>query len=361
MTAGGALAPGRPRWPVTMLTGMLGSGKTTLLRHALSEPKMTGTVLLINEIGEIGIDHHLIERIDGETILLRGGCLCCAFRADLPQTLNVMRNRWLQDGTFDMQRVIVETTGLADPDPILLQLATNPLIKDDFPLSRVVVTVDAQHASDQIRRRRESQRQIAIADQVILTKSDVALPDATATVERMIRSLNPHAPVIRVIGGRLAPRDWVGTSAGRSLVGFSMCSATAHDLSEIDTLSLTAETPLGWSEFEPVLANIITEFGRALLRLKGILNVSESERPVVIHGVHHVFYPVEFLDCWPDADHRSRLVIVVESPASSRDRILDLLTAGGSAWQLAGGHPHPASPEKPLPLSGQSSQHDGVR
>ena len=256
-----------------------------------------------------------------------------------------------------MQRIIVETTGLANPDQILLQMATNPLIKDDFPLSRVVVTVDAQHAVDQIGHRPEAGRQIAVADQIILTKTDIAVPEAVQAVEQQVRELNPHASLARVIGGRLAARHWLGGAAGRSWAGLQAHPPARHDLSEIRTLSLIAETPLDWPKVEQGLAKVIAEFAPALLRLKGILNVAASERPMVIHGVHHAFYPVEFLDRWPDADHRSRLVLVVDGLAARCDRLFDLLTSDGIAWHCVGGHPVHASPAQP----GFSHEHEGVR
>lgn len=338
---------GPPRWPVSLLTGMLGSGKTTLLRHLLADPALRGTAILINEIGEIGLDHHLVERIDGETVLLQSGCLCCTLRADLPQTLSALRRRWLTQGSLDLQRVIVETTGLADPGPILVQLATNPLIAQDFPLAGVATTVDAQHGAAQIAARPEARYQIAVADTIVLTKTDCVDAAVGGEMETKVRQLNAAATILsggeRAVSANIflgrdlmrgdAIRAWAGDS-GLSVAAIStpLPGHLSHSHGGIGTLSLRAEKALDWQATSLCLAAIVDEFKLDLLRLKGILNVAGSDRPTVVHGVHDVIYPLDQLATWPDADHRSRLVFVIDAMGTRRARLLELATSTGIDW-----------------------------
>jgi len=334
---------GPPRWPVTLLSGMLGSGKTTVLRYAIKQESMRGTALLINEIGEIGIDHDLIERIDGETVLLRGGCLCCSLRADLPQTLNALRRRWLADETLDLRRVVIETTGLAEPGPILMQLAGNPLIAADFPLESVAVTADAQYGAAQLEARPEARRQIACADRILLTKTDVAAQDATRDLRCSILQVNAAAEVIEVTAGVLNPDRWIGAGVGwqsatQSRFDHRLPSHSPpriHGSTVIGALSLFADAALNWRAFERCVASIVDIFGADLLRLKGILHVAGVAEPVVIHGVHHIIYPIDHLAVWPNEDRRSRLVLILDGFLSARERIVALLGATGIVWSIA--------------------------
>lgn len=335
---------GPPRWPVTLLTGMLGSGKTTLLRHILLDPAMRGTAVLINEIGEIGIDHHLIERIDGETVLMRSGCLCCTMRADLPQSLNALRRRWVGDDRLDLRRVVIETTGLAAPGSILRELATNPLVAGDFPLSAVVATVDAQHAVRQTRSHEEARQQIAVADIIVLTKTDLASEATTAAVRRDVSGLNRRAPVIAVTSGVVDARRLMVADGDRK----EDIGAYVDDIPErlrrgthaphngIGTLSLEARDPLVWAALTAFLSGLVAEFAPSLLRFKGILNVSGSDLPVVVHGVHDAFYPAETLKAWPTQDHNSRLVLILDHMVRQRESLHRLIGSSGIDWSIAG-------------------------
>lgn len=340
---------GPPRWPVTVLTGTLGSGKTTLLRRLLADPALRGTAVVINEIGEIGLDHHLVERIDGETLLLAGGCLCCSLRADLPRTLSALRRRWLTEGALDLRRIVVETTGLADPGPILVQLATNPLIAADFPFAGVVTTVDARHGAAQLATRTEARRQLAVADRIVLTKTDLVPAPTCRTVEIMVRQFNAVAPIVPAhaapadifLGADFARgeaiRRWAGHSAPELPDVFSAAAPLLpHDRTGIGALALCAEGALDWPALEQCLAAVSAAFAPDLLRLKGILNVAGSERPTVVHAVHDAFYPLSQLAAWPDADHRSRLVLIVDALASRRTRLLELATSTGINWRPVG-------------------------
>lgn len=336
---------GPPRWPVTLLTGMLGSGKTTLLRRLLADSSLSGTAVLINEIGEIGLDHHLVERIDGETILLPGGCLCCTLRADLPRTLSALRRRWLGDGTLDLRRVVVETTGLADPGPILAQLATHPLISADFPLAGVVATVDAQFGAAQLASRQEAWRQIAVADHIVLTKTDLVTTPVHRDIEGLVRALNAAVPIVPgasaaadvFLASGFTPGEaiwWWAGNPGPSVAGIpGRAFSLVHGASGIGTLALRTETALDWGAFQHGLEAVCSEFAPDLLRLKGILNVKGSARPIVVHAVHDACYPAANLAAWPDTDHGSRLVLIVNGLAASRARLLALACSGGVDWR----------------------------
>lgn len=274
----------RLQWPVSVLTGMLGSGKTTILRRVLGDPAMRGTAVLVNEIGEIGIDHLLIERIDGEAVLMRSGCLCCTLRADLPQTLNALRRRWLGDDTLELRRIVIETTGLARPGPILRELAQNPLVAGDFPLASVTTTVDAQHALKQLPARTETREQLAVADIVVLTKTDIVDATTRLAVLHEIASVNPDAPVIvgaesAVEVQRIFPLG-PAASAGalrrsRNTVAASLPDITLrptpsvlHSHDGIGTLALRAVNPVAWEGLMALLANLVGELAPSLLNSK---------------------------------------------------------------------------------------------
>lgn len=343
----------RLQWPVSVLTGMLGSGKTTILRRVLGDPAMRGTAVLVNEIGEIGIDHLLIERIDGEAVLMRSGCLCCTLRADLPQTLNALRRRWLGDDTLELRRIVIETTGLARPGPILRELAQNPLIAGDFPLASVTTTVDAQHALKQLPARTEAREQLAVADIVVLTKTDIVDATTRLAVRREIVSLNPDAPVI--VGAEsavevqrifpLAPAAMAGVRRGwpdainataSPDITFHPTPHILHSHDGIGTVALRAFHPVAWDALMALLTNLVGELAPSLLRFKGIFEVAGADQPVVVHGVHDSVYPAEMLQNWPDGERGSRLVLVIDGLAKHRGRIAEIATASDIAWTVTG-------------------------
>lgn len=310
--------------PMSVLTGFLGSGKTTLLAQLLRQPDMGLSAVIINELGEVGLDHILVERIEGEVCLLQSGCVCCSLRGDLEQALQKLIDQRERGLIPRFDRVLIETTGLADPAPILQLALTSPMIQRYFRLDAVVTTVDAVHGERQLDEHPESVKQAALADRILLTKTDLVAPQALAALEARIAALNPAAPRWRVLHGRIeaarlfdadptrhggAGGDvarWLGPVAGGHAHAHG---AHRHD-SRIDHFSLRFDEPLDWSLVAEWLSDLSANSGDKLLRIKGVLDLVGEPRPVAIHGIHHTFHPPVALAAWPGPDRRSRIVFI---------------------------------------------------
>lgn len=299
------------RTPVTVLTGFLGSGKTTLLNGLLRQQALGDTAVIINEFGEIGLDHLLVERVDGELVLLQSGCICCTVRSDLEAALRKLLAARDAATIPSFRRVMIETTGLADPAPIMQMLIANPLVAHFCTLGGVVATVDAPYGTRHIADMREARKQVALADRIVLTKLDLAAHERPA-LEAALRSLNPAAPIVVADRGVVAAEAVMCPGSATTRVAEEIHDhgrhAHAHDAR---SFVLTADAPLDWLEVQSWLAQLRSAFGAQLLRVKGILNLRDEAAPVVIHGVHHIFHPPVRLRAWPDDDHRSRLVFIV--------------------------------------------------
>jgi len=326
--------------PVSVLTGFLGSGKTTVLRHLLTRPGMDRTAIVINEFGEIGLDHHLLRKIDETTVLLQSGCLCCTVRDDLVSTLRELffKRRAGEIPAFD--RVIVETTGLADPAPIIHTLMRDALLGMAYRLDGVIATVDAVNGEATLDAQEEAVKQAAMADRILLTKVDLAAPAQVAALTRRLRALNPAAPILEVRDGAVEPAALFNAGLydpeSRTLEVRRWLKAEAygdggahhhdhnhdhdHDHAPLDrnrhdarirAFCVTYERPLDWERFADWVEMVILAHGRNLLRIKGILNVAGEAAPVVVHGVQHLFHPPVQMEAWPDEDRRSRLVFIV--------------------------------------------------
>jgi G3E family GTPase len=287
--------------PVALVTGFLGSGKTTLLSRLLAHPDMGETAVIVNELGEVGIDHHLLRRVDERTVLLPSGCLCCALRGDLADELRDLIARRDTGEIPPFRRVVVETTGLANPTPIVYTLLSEPLVKHHYSLEGVVTTVDAQHGL----RHEESVLQAAAADTLVITKTDLADP---APVAAQLRRLNPLAPIVETTFGDVAPADLFRGAEQRDPRDFEYDVAHEH-AHEPRALCLTFDEPLDWTAFGIWLTMLLQARGNDLLRVKGLLNVG-LEGPIVLNGVQHVVHPPEHLPAWPDDDRRSRIVFI---------------------------------------------------
>lgn len=321
------MAPGDARLPVNILTGFLGSGKTTVLRHVLRDPAFADTAVLINEFGEVGLDHLLVGALDEAPVLLASGCICCSIRGDLSRAMRDLFARRQRGDVPPFRRVIVETTGLADPVPILATLTADLVIRRHFRPGNIVATLDALHAERGLVRHAEVARQAAIADRLIVTKADLATPAAAARLGDMLRRLNPAAPVMEAIHGAVDPdilighdigtpetklmeaRRWMqgggaGAPAGRA-------DGTRHG-GAITSFCLRLPGKLDWSAFGLWLSMLAHRHGEKLLRVKGILDVEDSETPVAIHAVQHVIHAPEHLPEWPDAERGSRIVFITE-------------------------------------------------
>ena len=289
------------RTPVALVTGYLGSGKTTLIRHLLESPAMGETAVIVNELGEIGIDHAILRRVDERTVLLASGCLCCTLRGDLADELRDLVDRRDAGEVPPFRRVVVETTGLADPAPIVNTLLVEPLVRHQYLLETIVATVDAQHGL----RGAESVRQAAAADVLIVTKTDLA--DGVG-VETELRELNPVAEVVRVVGGEIHPDRLLGGAGNPCVYSTQALSAHVHD-DEVRSVSVVLDRPVDWLGFGVWLTMLLHARGREILRVKGLLDIG-GEGPLLVNAVQHVVHPPEHLGAWPDDDRRSRLVFI---------------------------------------------------
>jgi G3E family GTPase len=303
--------------PVTVLTGFLGAGKTTVLNHLLRQPAMARTAVLVNEFGEIGIDHLLVEKLDENTVLLNAGCLCCTVRGDLVRVLRDFLPRARRD---EISRIVIETTGLAEPVPILATLMTDPVVASAYQLDGVVTVIDAVAGETNLAERPEAVRQIAVADRIVVTKTDFADP---VSLLRHVESLNPGAPVIIARHGAVDPVAILNAglfnaaSKTPDVAGWLRAEAHAHHHHDHDervtSFCLTFDRPLHWQGIGLWLEMLIQTRGKDLLRIKGILNLAGQDRPVVIQAVQHVLHPPVLLSAWPDGEPRtSRIVFITQ-------------------------------------------------
>lgn len=321
--------------PVAIVTGFLGSGKTTLIARLLRHPAFARTALIVNEFGEIGLDHELVAASDEQLLTLSTGCLCCAVRGDLLTTLLDLQARRAA-GEIAYDRVLIETSGLADPAPILQALMADRDVVQHHAIDTMVTLVDAQHGAITLDRHPEARRQAALADQLLLTKTDVT--GDTDALRARLALLNPTAHLIQAVAGDIAPDAlFAATDATARAARFT----TLPDLAApspflqaahsdgITTFSLLRETPLPALALTLWLEALVEHCGERLLRLKGLVNVAEMPgRPALIHGVRHVFAVPEWLERWPSADQRTRIVFIAEAvPQHFPARLLDAIEA----------------------------------
>ena len=332
-----------PKIPVVIITGFLGSGKTTLLNHLVKQPHMKMTAIIINEFGEIGIDHLLVETSSEEMIEINNGCICCTVRGDLQDKLGSL-SMWLDAGRIPpVERVIVETTGLADPAPIMHTLMTDEHLLNRYRLGGVVTLVDAIAGSSSIRQFPEAVKQIAIADQLIFSKTDLVESlsgrDSYRQLKERVRQINPRASAHEVANGAIDPEDlmpddtedteevladlsqWMDSaeeSRHEADCGdhpHAHTHAHTHEANQsgIRTFLIELDEPVDRDRFNEFMQNLALEFGENLLRIKGLLNVADRpDQPAVVHGVQHVFFPIRWLDRWPGEDRTSKLVFITQ-------------------------------------------------
>ncbi len=334
--------------PVTVVTGFLGSGKTTLLGRVLLEPSMSDTAVLVNEFGEVGLDHHLLRRVDERTVLLGSGCVCCTTREDLVDALMELLNMDQRDEIPRLNRVVVETTGLADPAPILHTIFTDPVLQHHFSVDLVLTTVDAVNGNFHLERNPESFKQVAAADKIVVTKTDIAEPNSVKGLVSRLRGINPSARVIEAAFGavdvdELFRPDGVGTHAAPAYLAGE--ADDPHDVGETYSVSVTFDGSIDWTAFGIWFSMLLHARGEDVLRVKGLVDVGEAG-PVVINGVQHIIHPPQHLDEWPDEDHRSRIIFITK-----RIRPEELLNSLRAFRGLLGAQPLPlhAAPSVSFP------------
>jgi G3E family GTPase len=301
--------------PTTVLTGFLGSGKTTLLRRALISPALADTAVIINEIGEIAIDHHLVDFVEGSVLELPGGCLCCAVREDLARTLRSLLDRRESGEIRQFRRIVIETTGLADPAPILFTLGADPMLDHCLHLAGVVTLIDAVNGADTLDRFAEAGRQAALADALVITKTDL-VPLGAELICRL-DAINDRAE--RILAVKTEDAGLVLFSGSeRSAAPVMPAEPVAAHTHGIDAFGMMLEGEISRLDFARALGGLARERGTDLLRVKGIVRFADRpERPAVVQAAQHAMFAPEWLDDWPDEDRRSRLVFIVhEIPRS---------------------------------------------
>jgi G3E family GTPase len=335
--------------PVSILTGFLGSGKTTLLNRLVRAPGLKDTAIIVNELGEVGLDHLLVAEGDETVVLLDSGCLCCTIANSLPETLADLSFRRACGEVPAFVRVIVETTGLANPAPIV-QALMNPPSGSPYRLGGMIATLDALHGAAQLDSHPEALRQAAMAERIVITKSDLAGRRATGALRGRLAHLNPAATIFEAVRGVIEPLKLLDVPAPGSAEAWAAAGAEdaagghghSHHAQEITTFAVAIEKPVTWSGYAAWTAALRAFPGEDLLRIKGLLNVAGQKRPAVIHGVQHVFSPPENLPAWPDGDRRSRLVFIVRNiDETALRQTLDLLHAEEGTMPVAAPRPTP--------------------
>lgn len=288
--------------PVVLVTGFLGSGKTTLIARLLQRPEMGETAVIVNELGEVGIDHHLLRRVDERTVLLSSGCVCCVLRGDLSDELRDLLDRRDAGEIPPFSRVVIETTGIAEPAPIVHTLLTDPLLPHHYELASVVATVDGQHGL----RGREALLQVAAADTLVVTKADVGCEATLDALESELARINPTARTVRASFGEIDP-ELLLAPASHDVREIAVSGS--HGAHDIEAVVLTLDRSIDWNAFGIWLTMLLHGRGTEILRIKGLLDTG-GDGPLLIDCVQHAVHPPVHLESWPDEDHRSRLVFI---------------------------------------------------
>lgn len=322
--------------PVSIITGFLGSGKTTLIGKLLEQPAMSDSAVIINEFGEIGLDHHLVQAVEGDVVVMASGCLCCTIRSSLTDTMRDLLDRRGRGAVSRFRRLLIETTGLADPAPIIHTIMEDPFVRRHFNLSCVVTTVDALHGDGQLDEHIESVKQAAVADRLLLTKTDIATAEGADELRDRLHRINPGASIISTQHGEVDPRllfegglydleskapdvrQWLRAEEVERASDHDHAAGHAHHDdsvnrhdNRIQAHCLVFDEPLDWRYFSPNLASLVSRHAEKLLRVKGILNIEGEPAPVVVHGVQHQFHRMRLPE-WPDNDRRSKLVLITK-------------------------------------------------
>jgi G3E family GTPase len=310
----------RSRLPVALLSGFLGSGKTTLVNALLRDPRMAGTAVAVNEFGEVPLDRDLIDHGADKTVVMANGCLCCNLAGDMEDAVMRLFSRREGGEVPRFQRLIIEPSGLSDPAPIAQAILRNPVMSRVMRLEAIVTAVDSLFAETQLARHPEFSKQVALADRLVLTKTDLVPAERVERLRASLRGQNPAAPILTASHGAvdaalLFPPPFFDPALSTSAPHRSGLFAESIDpdhLGRHAVISLFADRPLGWRAFDDWLRRVRIGHAEQLLRVKGMLEIAGVDGPVVVQGVHHVLNaPVE-LDAWPDGDRKSRLVLIAD-------------------------------------------------
>jgi len=357
--SGEAPIDAKSRIPVTLVTGFLGSGKTTLINTALRSPELAGTVVVVNEFGEVGLDHKLFARSSDSVVVLENGCLCCTVRSDLVGTLNSLYHARQAGEIPAFDNVVIETSGLAEPGPVLQAFLSEPTLDGLYRIASVLTLVDAVNWRNTSVEHDESVRQVAFADRIRITKLDLVARDKyeeDSVIRSDLRRINPAAQIDTIAWSSSAvatllasrgfdaanplsdPRAWLKVEAYQQAAGG--CQQCDHDHEShshdhvkhlgdrgIESFVLTRENPLCREELQFLLDGITQNLGTGLLRVKGLVNIAEEPgRPAVIQGAQHLLHTMTWLDHWPDEDQRTRVVFITQGVVRNNLRdMIDLL------------------------------------
>jgi G3E family GTPase len=309
------------RIPVTIVTGFLGAGKTTLLRRFLATAEGEGTAVVINEFGSIGIDDALVRASTDEVTLLGNGCLCCNARSDLQIALRGLVAEREQGRVPQFRRILIETSGLAEPGPILQTFATDRALGGEFHVEVLLAMVDAVTGLDTLHWSAEARKQIILADRLVISKCDLAAAQSLDRVSERLHLLNPHAVIHTAVAGSLDPRCLIEADAGAPALRSGFVAESEHS-DGISSFVIAGGPPLAWDAFDRSMQALIALRGPDLLRVKGFLNVAGCRGPVVVHIVQHLAHPPVELTAWPDGERASRLVFITRNIAESHVRNL---------------------------------------
>jgi len=309
--------------PVHLVTGFLGAGKTTLLNRLLRDPALSDALVVVNEWGEIGLDHLLIERVEGDVLLLASGCLCCSLRGDLVEALERLLARRDSGRIKPFSRIVIETTGLADPAPILNALAADPVLAERLTLAAIVTLVDAINGEATLAARAEARRQVAVADRLVVSKTDLVSPDEGAArfarLREILRGLNPRAALLDAAAGEFSVEDFLAAGEADPDASDALSEAPSRFLAEaahgpaIGAQSLRWPTPIEWRAAAQLIDLLKAQFGARLLRVKALIALADDPgKPLLIQGAQHVFSPPRRLPVWPDAVRETRIVVIGE-------------------------------------------------
>jgi len=307
--------------PVTIITGFLGSGKTTVLNHLLRLPSLADTVVIVNEFGAVGLDHLLIEQAIEDAVLLKNGCICCTVRGDIADTLDTLWQRREAGDIPPFRRIAIETTGLADPAPVAHALLAEPGARHVCRLDGIVTTVDALHGASQLTRQPEARRQVAMADRILLTKTDLASAGQIAETTARIATLNAGAPLRHVIDGVIAADDVfdLGPEDARLEQWLRPLDTAGHHghkhmafrhAEEIGSVVLRHDRPIAWPSLQRWLDSVLSLRGDSVLRLKGLVWLHGENQPLVLQAVHHVLHPPVHLERHAQPAGATRIVLI---------------------------------------------------